>query len=352
MQITTAIIERFLANRCTAEQALFVSGYLDQNPDVLEAYLQKSWEESESGDALPEGYCQEMLDAIRAGAFVKRPAVIRNYSRWIGIAALFILAAGVWWWLGGQAGVASAGNKPMAENKTLQTAPVWTVRQNTTGKALQIALQDGSVLTLSAGATVRYSEPFVKEKRDICLDGEAFFDVAKDKTRPFTVYAGSFSTTALGTSFLVTAGAASYRVKLYTGKVVIKAQGQQPDGWKGDVFLLPGQQMNYEPGKAAPEVTQFRTDDREKKVENVLQAETDNNGELVFDRTSLKEVLEKLGRKYDRPIGYDPSEIDDMYFSGTVLKDDSLSVILNVIVQMNGLTVQPKANGFLIKKSQ
>ncbi len=68
----------------------------------------------------------------------------------------------------------------------------------------------------------------------------------KDKARPFIVYTGSLSTTALGTSFKITTKAAAVRVQLLTGKVVVKAINNALPGWKKDVYLLPGQQVNYD----------------------------------------------------------------------------------------------------------
>ena len=68
--------------------------------------------------------------------------------------------------------------------------------------------------------------PFQNNKREIYLEGEAYFKVAKDKTKPFTVFAGALATTALGTQFRITAKKntpGNITVKLFTGKVAIRS---------------------------------------------------------------------------------------------------------------------------------
>src|SRR5205085_10866254 len=80
------------------------------------------------------------------------------------------------------------------------------ITSNDSKKIMKVILQDNSVISLSPGAVIRYDVPFQNNRRDISLTGEALFNVAKDKTKPFTVYAGSLTTTALGTQFKITAG--------------------------------------------------------------------------------------------------------------------------------------------------
>lgn len=69
------------------------------------------------------------------------------------------------------------------------------------GQIRVIEMIDGSKIWLNAGSSIRFRQDFTPSARDIFLEGEAFFEVANDSTRPFTVYAGNISTTALGTSF-------------------------------------------------------------------------------------------------------------------------------------------------------
>src|SRR5581483_4992079 len=83
--------------------------------------------------------------------------------------------------------------------------------------------------------------------RNITLVEKALFKVAKDKTKPFMVTSGKITTTALGTMFTVTANNdnTSMVVRLYEGKVVVKALDQHDWRMKKDYFLNPGQEFVY-----------------------------------------------------------------------------------------------------------
>lgn len=97
--------------------------------------------------------------------------------------------------------------KPITEvnGKINFEAPYIRDRINTTDTPQQLVLQDGSELKLFGNSMISYYEPFIDNKRNITLIGKADFKVAKDKTKPFTVFSGDISTTALGTRFTVTA---------------------------------------------------------------------------------------------------------------------------------------------------
>ena len=118
---------------------------------------------------------------------------------------------------------------------------------NTTGKEKKLPLPDGSLIVLADKSEVTYEEPFT-EKRHITLTGKAWFKVAKDTAHPFTVISGDVATTALGTAFSVTAykSTDSITIRLYEGKVVVKAASNTVNNLKKGVFLLPGQEFVYD----------------------------------------------------------------------------------------------------------
>ncbi len=71
------------------------------------------------------------------------------------------------------------------------------------GQRTKILLPDSSIVHLNSGATIRYPEKFVGNRRDVELKGEAFFKIKRNVDKPFTVNSGNFKTTVLGTSFSV-----------------------------------------------------------------------------------------------------------------------------------------------------
>ena len=74
-------------------------------------------------------------------------------------------------------------------------------RYNTTDRAVQIALADGSSVVLTPRSAVRYPARFATDHRDVYLTGSAFFSVSKDPQRPFRVVTDRVVTQVLGTSF-------------------------------------------------------------------------------------------------------------------------------------------------------
>ncbi|OQP68275.1 FecR family protein [Niastella populi] len=91
------------------------------------------------------------------------------------------------------------------------------------GNIAQVQLADGSTIWLNAGSTVRYPAAFATGKREIFLEGEAFFEVSKDAKRPFLVHTGNIITHVLGTSFNVATWPQNKQVSVtvLTGKVSV-----------------------------------------------------------------------------------------------------------------------------------
>lgn len=94
-----------------------------------------------------------------------------------------------------------------------------------TGNVLKVTLKDGSTVTLSKGAILTVEKSFPADTRDVFLEGNAIFKVAKSKIHPFIVHAGSYETKVLGTVFKITQDKTNFNVDLYEGKVqVIKTE--------------------------------------------------------------------------------------------------------------------------------
>ncbi|WP_209330777.1 FecR family protein [Lunatimonas salinarum] len=124
------------------------------------------------------------------------------------------------------------------EDKIVEVPVVYEEHMVPPGVKSNLTLQDGSKVILNAGSTLRYVKNFEADKRELFLIGEAYFEVAKDSLRPFTVITGPVSTTALGTSFNIS----SYdneplSVALITGRVSVALDFDEPD----QVNLYPGE---------------------------------------------------------------------------------------------------------------
>lgn len=348
MQIDKLIIERFLANRCDAEEAEQVHRYLTDHPEALQQYLQQEWDGINATGTLDSAHAAAMFRQVQKNTGTGKVISMKHLS-WVAAAAVLIIICCTWLY---QPATKTTATRIVAATNTVTkniAGPVynWQQQHNRSGKIQKMILPDGSVVSLSPAAIVKYKQPFEPGKRDIYLEGEAFFEVVKDKTSPFTVYSGNLSTTALGTSFRVTTTPAMVHVKLVTGKVVIRSTRQLP-GWDKDVYLMPGQQMHY---NTITSIVKVSDPDSNKQSSVTASAETHNKQEIVFDNTPMQAVLDKLMQRYKVPITYTKEELNGISFSGTVFYNDSLPVILQVIGRMNDLSVTRTDDGFYIKKA-
>lgn len=149
----------------------------------------------------------------------KAPSRGRLLAGLAATAACLVLAAVLW---------AAWPRQPRIKSTTYATA---------TGTLRGISLPDGSRITLSSDSRVQVA--YLREERHIELQrGEAFFEVAKDPDRPFTVIAGERRVTAVGTRFDVRRGRADLRVVVTQGVVRLEAEAHA-DGRRQPVTLLP-----------------------------------------------------------------------------------------------------------------
>lgn|GEM_PF-650596 len=349
MKITHTLIQKFLENQCSTAEAEAVARHLKKHPELMAVYLKSSWEAADKESSVPAGYTEEMRAAINA-EIGKHARVVR--FRWLAVAASLLIIAGAAWLL------APEKNKPAQTLTKVEIQPAllpasWKMHSNTTAKAYSIKLEDGSVVKLAPKAVIKYQPPFGQQgQRNIYMEGEADFEVAHNKKKPFTVHTKLFSTTALGTSFRVSETAMSCRIKLFQGKVLIKPLIHKLKGWQQDIILSPGNEMKYSVEKGAVSVSQFNTVPKQHPRPTNNEIVNTDEGTMVFDNTPLPEVMKILTTKYHSQIFYDEEQLKGKYFSGEVLKGDSLSVLLNVIANMNGLKITKKDDSYIITQSK
>ncbi len=176
------------------------------------------------------------------------------------------------------------------------------------GHSRMVILPDSSRIYLNAGSTISYSQAFGDSDRRVMLSGEAFFEVAPLRDRPFTVKTGNLLTTVLGTSFNVKAynKKGDYFVSVRSGKVKVTADtGRRAD--HEPYLLLPGQQAGYASLSGAFTIRQVDTAG--------IASWKDN--ELLFDGSPLEEILETLEYRYNVRFQPEPGLIIGKKYSVT-----------------------------------
>lgn len=344
MKITHTLIQKFLENQSTPAEAEAVTRHLKKHPELMTMYLRATWDAADKETDMPEGYTEEMREAISA-QIAKHARIVR--FRWLSAAASLLIVATAGWLLTRQTRtpaqiLAKAAKQPAA-------ASSWKQHANTSGKTYHLKLQDGSLVKLAPKASIKYEEPFGDHgQRNVYMEGTVEFDVTHHKAKPFTVHTKLFSTTVLGTCFRVSESARTSNVKLFHGKVVIKPQQPKLKGWKKDVVLMPGHEMKYSLEEGVVAVIPFTAVHKQASLLPETDSTSADTETIVFRNTPLLAVMKKLTTKYNTPIFYEEEELKGKFFSGEVLKDDSLSVLLKVITNMNGLQAIQKDNGYLI----
>jgi ferric-dicitrate binding protein FerR (iron transport regulator) len=143
-------------------------------------------------------------------------------------------------------------------------ALTWILREGSTSDITQLYvtnrsnlvkvlyLPDGTKVWLNKNTSLIYPEKFSTKQREVILDGEAFFDVTKDKKHPFVVKTSSFNIKVLGTTFNVHSYKEDVQVSAVLESGVIQLQSAQGDAL---VTMHPGQQALYKPDTKELEVS-------------------------------------------------------------------------------------------------
>ena len=185
------------------------------------------------------------------------------------------------------------------------------------GEKSTLYLYDGTKIWLNSGTRFRYPVAFSKDKRNVFVDGEAYFEVAKDKNRPFIVHAKEMNIKVLGTRFNVYSYSddESSSTTLEEGSIDVVVAGT---GKK--VRLQPGEQLKYSKTSGKETVSKVDTRLYTSWRENILR----------FENAPLSEILKKMERWYDVKIVVDKN-LDTNERYTTAIKTESLREMLNVL---------------------
>lgn len=335
------LIQKFLANKCSAQEAELAAQILELEPELLNGHL-------------PEEEWQEIGDAgIKTDTVLKEEIWqgIKLQTRQGKIYNLFLKAAAV------AAGVILLTTAMLYIN-TSRKAPVQQIAnyvispdslqlvQNNSDNITTIKLEDGSEVMMYPRSSIKYSLNFKNNRTIQLISGKAGFDVAKDPGHPFTVLSGKISTTALGTRFIVNHDGNKVNVRLYEGKVVVKSLAAQTP--IEPAFLTPGEQciINIKMNDIAigPLTNELLEDGLQKSKDISVKHPGSSGVSMKFYNTPLTEVLEQLKIVFNRPIVYNAKEMERMFFTGQFNSGDSITSILRTLASTNGLCTNTESD--------
>jgi ferric-dicitrate binding protein FerR (iron transport regulator) len=204
-----------------------------------------------------------------------------------------------------------------------KTAPI-------TGQS-RFSLPDGSGIWLNRGSTLRYPAHFGQATREVWLEGEGFFEVAKDPHKPFLVHSGQTVTRVTGTSFNVRSysGEEKVSVIVLSGQVVFAPDTEGPTE---KVYLNPGNEGIFDTA----------TNTVQKNIHSDPNRVAWKTKRLVFIDQPLAEIIPVLESYSGASIGVDHPDLFQCRFRGTFM-EASLDEILQVMTFSMNITVRKSA---------
>lgn len=181
------------------------------------------------------------------------------------------------------------------------------------GGRYQVTLADGTRVWLNAASSLKYPAAFTGQVRDVVLTGEAYFEVAKDRNKPFRVIVDEMTVEVLGTHFNINAydEEEEVRTSLVEGSVRVASADQQQ-------ILIPGQQARL------AENGSFSLAEGGDVIEQALAWK---NGMFRFDEADIYSIMRQVGRWYDADIKYE-GNMQELYFAVDVSRRDNVSTLL------------------------
>ena len=177
-----------------------------------------------------------------------------------------------------------------------------------------VQLSDGSNIWLDKNSTLTVDNSFGEDKRQVALQGKAFFDIARDEARPFIIDANHVDVQVLGTSFTIDANDSTPTVAVKSGKVEVKADVETK-------IITKGQQL---------EVTS--TGSLSESVVDIDKAFDWTNGDLSFKDAPLSKVFADLGNHFNIEFKYKGGvDLDQCPFTSKSLTDTTLEDVLDIL---------------------
>ena len=209
------------------------------------------------------------------------------------------------------------------------------------GKKSKLILEDGTTVWLNAGSRFAFPQKFNEKKREVFLDGEAYFEVAKNVHKPFLISTGDIKIEVVGTKFNVSAYSSDNQSEtvLLEGSVNIWDNSKL---FKDKISMVPNQKATFSgTGK-----------------EIVLEAEMDpkiyiawTEGWYQFTNESLEKVFLKLEKYYNIRFKYDQKIISgSLPVTGKLDLKDSLEEVMTVLSKVAKFKYKISSNSVIIFK--
>lgn len=281
-----------------------------KNVEFEKVWMQEKWDQSP--EMMNKGVQKQIMDNIKAEIL---PTRTFKWKQWLVVAAslllVFTTSLSAYLFHDGQ-------NKKLAGDMTV------TVEK---GQKVALTLPDKSRVWVNSGSTLIYGSRFNKKERIIQLDGEAYFEVAKNKNAPFIVESHGFSTEALGTAFDVKA----YSDEKQISTVLIRGKVEVGDELN-KINLSPNQKVIYNRENKSMQKSDI--------ADGLIYADWRYN-KLTFNSETFENIASVLERNYNVKFVFEAQSLKNYRYSGSI-SNTSLESLLQIFAMTSPISYRMK----------
>ncbi|MCG2614964.1 FecR domain-containing protein [Terrimonas sp. NA20] len=217
------------------------------------------------------------------------------------------------------------------DKENAASEPAINIMSTPKGRQFNITLPDGTRVWLNAASSLKFPTAFTGKERRVEITGEAYFEVAKDKTKPFFVTLPNQSAIeVLGTSFNVNAYTEEKNIQatLLEGSMRLHANTHEEER---TALLKPGQQASIPSNTNARDIALDKAD-----IDKVMAW---RNGFFHLEGVTLKDAMTQFSRWYDIDVVYDKevkhTELQQITLAGEIRRDLNLEAVLDLLKELD-----------------
>ncbi|MDL5049913.1 FecR domain-containing protein [Oscillatoria amoena NRMC-F 0135] len=325
--ITPVLIGKYLSHQCTPDEARMIEAWIGESTENkgLFVRLKNMWDET--GQVRPaaevqetEAAWQKVRSRVQQNTATQQPKrKSLSYILTRAAAAAIIILGVVSFYV-------------INYNSSSETVVKMVEISTQKGEKRQLALADGSTVWLNAESTIKYPEDFSGSTREVYVDGEAYFEVKRDETKPFMVHTGELITKVLGTSFNVMAYPDNdvIAVALDEGKVAVYSDSNL-------VELLPGNMAVY--GKTSHRLQSMPMPDKHNEWrKNVMD----------LNNVTLAQATATVNRWFNTNVVIDDKKLETCRITAS-FNNPTLDEVIEILSSVLPIEIEEKDGAYHIK---
>ena len=385
MHTFKTLLKKYMQGRLSNEELdiLRQQAYM-LNDAELNNCLSELWQEADENASIDETLKRHMLETISQRTQTRiskgnKPAVhkssarVHNIKRMLRIAAVFLcILVGTAMWFnsrvekpklseeviaaiqqaeqsGKNQAVVTIDGQPInvSSEKAIAKAQSLNAQHATTAtpdrtvtthhdSEFWLTLEDGTRVHLNYGTQLTYPIHFSGDTREVELQGEAYFFVAKDKSRPFIVHTPNGDVRQYGTEFNINTRdeLGMTRIVLVNGSIGITPRGGT------ESMMRPNDMAILQPGETEPVISQV----------DIMPYIAWNTGTFMFDDCTLEQLMRVLGHWYNKRVEFNDDAIREMRFTGEIDKYESILPTMKAIHKVTGLRIEVRGKDIIISE--